>query len=83
MRSRSVSGPRGRNGWQDSCGLQLDPLSVVQGRERPLWWLRDLFQFVLPCVQCMHYNNQSAKQVTNLHGILCIMLSIDEFFSMA
>ena len=33
MRSRSVSGPRGRNSWQDSCGLQLDPLSMVQGRE--------------------------------------------------
>ena len=33
IRSRSVSGPRGRNSWQDSCGLQLDPLSMVQGRE--------------------------------------------------
>ena len=33
MRSWSVSGCRGRNGWQDFCGLQLDPLSVVQGQE--------------------------------------------------
>ena len=33
MRSWSISEPRGRNSWQDSCGLQQDPLSMVQGQE--------------------------------------------------
>ena len=62
MRSRSASVPRGRNSWQDSCGLQLDPLSMVQGWEGRCSGLGTYFNLCyLVFNSCIIISNQQNK----------------------
>ena len=83
MRSRSVSGPRGRNSWQDSCGLQLDPLSMVQGREGLCGGLGTYFNLCyLGFNSCIIISNQQNKSQTCMasYASPCPLMG---FFSMA
>ena len=83
MRSRSVSGPRGRNSWQDSCGPQLDTLSMVQGWEGRCGGLGTYFNLCNSmfnsCIKISNQLNKSQASMT-FYALPCPLI---EFFSMA